>query len=134
MKQVILRIALCLIVLGCTVESGPLNLQSDQYITQATIYAYLKGQSKATVILTDVTDLKFLEDHLVKLKSQMYDHSMPEIDLTLKVSNGQIIELRISNLEIGLGAPASDYNRHWFPADASLYNFLVMKAYGNSSL
>jgi len=111
----------------------PLEVPPGQQITQATVLAYVKGKPKSEVVLTGPADLQFIVEHLQGLESRMYDHSIPQVDLTLLISNGQSLRLRVSEIEIGPGAPASAWNRHWFPKDSSLYDFLVSKAYAKQN-
>jgi hypothetical protein len=107
----------------------PLDLAPGQQVTKATVRAYVKEKPESVVVLTSPSDLQFIVDHLRGLESRTYDHSLPQIDLTVELSNSRSIRLRVSEIEIGPDAPASGWNRHWFPKDSALYNFLVNKAY-----
>ena len=117
----------------------PLTPLDGQTVTRATIYAYprnkpLIGKTKPVrTTLTKPADLSFVVAHLQGLDSQCYDHSSPEIDLTLETTSGKSVSLRVGSLEIGPAAPASALNQHWFPKDDSLYRFLMAKAYPDTS-
>jgi hypothetical protein len=123
-------IALVLVLAGC---SQPLTPIHKQEIVKITVEASLKNRDKRVIELTQPSDIKFIVDHLTDLPSRLYDHSSPEIELYFTTQSGSSHRLRVSRIEIGPGAPASAWNRHWFPKDSALFDFLVARAYGSPS-
>jgi len=125
-----LPIALFLALAACSQPLAPIHKQE---IVKITIEAHMKNRDHRVVDLTQPSDIKFIVDHLTGLSSRLYDHSSPEFELSFSTKNGNSHRLRVSRFEIGPGAPASALNRHWFPKDSALFDFLVERTYGMPS-
>jgi hypothetical protein len=115
---------------GCSQPLAPIYKQE---IVRITVEAHPKNREKRFIELTNPSDIKFVVDHLTNLTSHLYDHSSPEFELRFVTKDGGSHWLRVSRTEIGPGASASASNRHWFPKDSALFDFLVEHTYGKPS-
>ncbi len=125
-----ITVAMLLALVAC---SQPLAPIARQEITKITVEAHLKNREKRIIELTQPSDVRFVVDHLTNLTSHLYDHSLPEFELRFVTKEGSSHWLRVGKTEIGPGAPASAINRHWFPKDSALFDFLVEHTYGKPS-
>lgn len=131
----LIAIPMVLLTIASPVCAGeePLKIPHGHKVTRIEVNAFLKGRPKVSMVLASAEELDFVVSHLCGLKARMYDHSMPQIDITVHFSNSESVRLRVSKSEVGPDAPASAWNLHWFPKDSALFDYLVSKAYPNSS-
>ena len=120
-------------VLALAACSQPLAPIYKQEIIRITVEAHPKNGESRVIELTQPSDIKFVINHLSNLPSHMYDHSIPEFELRFVTKEGGSHWLRVGRTEIGPGAPASAINRHWFPNDSALFDFLTEHTYGKPS-
>jgi len=114
------------------IGTQPLTPLDGQKVTRITVRGFARDKvSKVT--LTNLADLRFVVTHLQDLESRCYFYSSPDFDLILETSTGNRLKVRVGSKEIGPDARASAWNRHWFPKDDALYQFLMAKAYPGSS-
>ena len=118
------------LLLACAPKKQPLELNPGQHVTKVMVRFYRESGSESELTLTLSDDIKFVVDHLHGLDSRKYAHSSPKFNITLFISNGEQVRLRVGKYEIGPNAPASAKNYHWFPSDTALYDFLSGKVNG----
>jgi hypothetical protein len=110
-------------------ETRSLPLAEGQRVTSVSVDAHVPGKPPVKTTLTEAKDITFVVNHLRDLEFRTYSRSTSEIDITLHVTGGEMIEREVGADGIGPKVPTSGYMLHWFPKDDSLYRFIVKRAY-----
>ena len=127
MRMSLLPLIPCFLLLACAPHKQPLELHHGQQVTKVLVqFAHEIGPG-SELTLTESSDIQFVVDHLHGVDSRKYDHSSPKFNITLFISTGESVRLRVGKHEIGPDAPASAKNYHWFPNDSDLFDFLAGK-------